>query len=132
MYVSGCSKSFLFILDFQHFDYYGPTCSSLYIYLSLDLMSFRFCNFIWITTSDKFSATISSNIFFTLASGTKQPMSDILILSHKSLKRSVHVFFFLFSSYWMVAIDSSLGRLLPSSLCAKINQWILYFIYFIF
>lgn len=79
-----------------------------------------------------FQPLFLQTFFFTLASGTKQPMSDILILSHKSLKRSVHVFFFLFSSYWMVAIDSSLGRLLPSSLCAKINQWILYFIYFIF
>lgn len=128
---------FLVALKFFSLSWIFSTLTIMGLHVALFIftflwMSFRFCNFIWITISDKFSATISSNIFFTLASGTKQPMSDILILSHKSLKRSVHVFFFLFSSYWMVAIDSSLGRLLPFSLCAKINQWILYFIYFIF
>lgn len=133
MCITGYCKSFLFILDFHQFGYDGLTCSSLYIYLSLDLMSFGFCNFICVTISEKSLAAIFFELFFFCPSLWNKithvrPFDIVPWVSEKICS----CFYIPFCSCWIISIDlysSWLTFFFHLHFAAKTNQWIFYLIY---
>lgn len=109
MWISGSCKGLSLHLGFMAVGLWWATCGSLFVYSCFDLILSFYC----ITISDKSLATVTQH-FLLPSLGWNLLMLVLLLLSHGSLKRSVHAFslFLFFFHYWVIFIDLSSGWLI--------------------